>query len=520
MSFGTPDRTLLNTQSQSFQAFAALLLGLAVGTVFVAAMMKNPLIALVFVAALPGALVMVLKPDWGVCLFLLLILVLEEFPSGIGHSIERSQRTRFYSQSLGIPGLYSTDVLLFGTLGILLAYRAIQGKRLIYVDAIGIGLAAMMGFLALGAVLSMLSGNPFEAAQYFEDSGTGYQVNERGATLIAFFQYKIFLYLLLAYILGTLFLDSPRKIQMVLVVVLVSGIINVFVGIGRLALQPEIVKQMIPLFYHQPTSWIFALTGFYTVLAWSYGLLNHRQAVLMMILSAVLLFWILLSFRRTMWGAVALVSPLVLIYAHPRQRLRILVIGCIGLVFAAAAAFALPGLRAITGAVGGRLEETSAADTSTLYRLALFIYFARHIEELPLFGYGVTPLWNKTVSLGFFRINLENIHSLYFWWLLRMGIVGFGVAMAAITAFVAMILRFARVTRNHQYKAVAVCILIALLMLLFGGLFNPVYGEARYMILMGFMLAMITRMAQFEGINLTNLRDTAGRNASPRETRA
>jgi hypothetical protein len=35
-------------------------------------------------------------------------------------------------------------------------------------------------------------------------------------------------------------------------------------------------------------------------------------------------------------------------------------------------------------------------------------------------------------------------------------------------------------------------------MLLFSGVFNPVYGEVRYMTLLGFGFAMVSRMIQFE----------------------
>lgn len=464
-------------------------------------------LSIAYIFILPISLLVLFRPSYGSLIFIFLILILEEFPGGLGgDSVQRSIRMPFYSTSIIIPGVYSTDILLFGLITIFLMHYLIRPEQYkVKIDGVCLALFLMMACVVLSVTISFLSSDPFSEGIIRLTSGTAYKISEKGAQLVVFFHIKIYMYLMFSYILGLLFITTNKKIEDILKVALIAAIIFIFIGVIRVAVAPGIVKSMIPVFYHSPTSWFFGIFIFFTVLAWAYDInINVRKSTLI-IISAILMIFVLISFRRTMWGAI-LISACTMLFFIPREKYyKVFFIILSLLALLGMFLFLTPVGSTLVSAVSSRLDQTTVAETSTLYRLALFVYFfSENVFEIPFFGYGVTPLWNKMVSLGYFRINLENIHSLYFWVLLRTGFFGFFIFIISSVYIAAQMIRYAINTTNQNYKVITVSIFLAFLMLSFSGIFNPVYGEARYMILMGLMLAMFSRMRQIEYMGRKN----------------
>lgn len=448
------------------------------------------------------AAIVFLRPSVGVVLFLLCIIVIEEFPSGYGDTLERSLRTPFYSKSLGIPGLYAPDVLMAGLIGLLLMKVLLRRRKgRVTLDGIFVALMLLAAAAVFSVCLSLLSGKSLDVV--YKHTGTLYLVNERGAKFVGFFQLKNYSYLFLSYLFGLLFIESPDRIRIVKNTFLAAVVIDVFIGIYRLSLFPSMVVKMIPLFYHSPTSWIFILMVFYVIAAWANGLLSGKQVLWLGILSVILMFFILVSFRRAIWGGITIATMLFLFLIPGRAALRIsmLAILCVSTVLLFV--LASPVGQLLINTVYGRVTSTTLMDTSTLYRYTVFLYFYQNISDIPFFGYGAQPLWDKTVSLGLFVTNLENIHSLYYWLLVRTGLAGFFVAIAGFGVIWRKIRVFIKKTGNAEYRVLSICVLMALLILLFSGIFNPVYGEVRYMTIMGLGLSLVSRMIQFDRGDMT-----------------
>ena len=74
--------------------------------------------------------------------------------------------------------------------------------------------------------------------------------------------------------------------------------------------------------------------------------------------------------------------------------------------------------------------------------------------------------------------------------------IGFVVAMAGYAFILLRLLAIFFAARDGQFKAIAICLFTAVLITLFSGIFNPVYGEARYMLPLGLALGMATRLGQ------------------------
>ena len=88
-------------------------------------------------------------------------------------------------------------------------------------------------------------------------------------------------------------------------------------------------------------------------------------------------------------------------------------------------------------------------------------------------------------------------HSLYFWLLLRTGSIGFVVAMLGFAFYLLRALAIYARSDDGQIKSLALCIFALILIFLFSGMFNPVYGEARYMAPLGVALGVMTALGRF-----------------------
>ncbi len=448
------------------------------------------------IAASLGLLALVplcLRPDWMFAGFVLSIFWIEEFPGAMGETLERSIRSPFYSKSLGVPGLNAPDLMMLVLISVLMLRAfSIRRMKILWFDGIGAALVLLATAPIAALTANFITGNPFAHVDISETTGVAFDMSDFALRYIAVFQVKIFGYVFMAYVLGLLALQAEGAIERFIRLMAFAAVGMCVIGFVRLAQHPHIVLQVIPLFYHSPTSWLFALVIFYSICAWAFGLLSAAETRGVTVLCAVLTVFILISFRRTMWGGIALSAVILAFYLPSRPRRRIMILlglfgtlgGCILLATPLQSIVLAPALT--------RLGQTSVDDTSTLYRLVLFLWFADNFRDIPVFGFGFAPLWNKIAGLGYFRVNLENIHSLYFWWWLRFGYYGLLAAFAALLLILREIFRIVAWKEESQIRAIGICALLALTILLFSGIFNPVYGEARYMIFAGLMLATIS----------------------------
>ncbi|CAM8630621.1 O-antigen ligase-related [Comamonadaceae bacterium] len=459
------------------------------------------------IVAVAGVMLLFLRPRWVFFLFLLTILVLEEFPSVQGETLERSTRTAFYAKSLGIGGLYAPDVWMLALLGMFVFIKLATHQRFaLYMDRIGWALLLIAFTATLSIVLSFVDGNPFEGGVIQETTGVGFAINEQALQFIALFHFKLFFLLFLSYVLTLLIIDTPQRLNGLLPVFLAAACVCCLVGLARLAANPALVVQGLPLFYDSPSSWFFGLFAMYTVAAWAYGLHGRRTRALLTVVSFVLMFFVLVSFRRTMWAAILFAGIPLMIWLPTRAKGRLLLIGGVTMGVLLVVALLTPLRDILLAPVLGRVEQTNVADASTLYRLAVAVYMADAFTDIPWFGYGAKPLWNEIAALGFFRTNVENVHSLYWWWLLRTGLVGLLVGALAVGMIFRSTWRAAHVTYSAQWRVLGMMVLLALLMFMFSGLFNPVYAQVRYVVLVGVALAITSRILEFSASGASGAR--------------
>jgi hypothetical protein len=349
--------------------------------------------------------------------------------------------------------------------------------------------------LAVFVAIASSVGNvdPLRAVVIQETTGTPYEINARGLQLIGVFQFKMVLTMPLAYLLGRLWLVEPGARRM-LVTCLGLGVMgNLIAGVFRLAGDPGMPAAGVPLFYDSPSTWIFALFIVYAVAGWAWRLHGTRWTVIHALTAIVLLGFIAVSFRRAMWGASLIAGVLLLVLLPRRRRAQLLLMAVVPLACLGWAVMAAP-LQDIVAAVVRRLSLSSETDLSTVYRIAIAHYMAEHAQAIPFFGYGLQPLWNEAVVLGTFRTNIENVHSLYYWWFLRTGWFGLVIGMVGASTVLLETLRAHARARLPEDKVMALVLLAAFVMVAISGIFNPIYGESRYLIMVGLGLALLSRV--------------------------
>jgi O-antigen ligase len=364
------------------------------------------------------------------------------------------------------------------------------------IDMVGMALILIAASMLISILLGLLGDEPF-GPEVLDLSLLGaIKVPEAAARYIAVLQIKLFVLLFGAYVLGMTFFRTERDIRDMVLAVTLAMVATIGLGGWRLYSDPSMVQKLIAVIYDTGTVTLMALSVFYVISKWSCNLYTAQQTVLRAIYSVALMLLIVLSFRRTLWGAIAL-ATLVLPFILPREgRPRLLALIALSVLLVGVALASIPGGQALVASALARAEETNLDDPSTLYRFALLVWVVDRFGELPLFGWGIKPLWNETVHIRFFTSNMENVHSLYFWILTRFGVMGllsFGTAL--ILVLVKMV-HVARQVTRPEHKILLAVIFLSIVLYLFGGIFNPVYANVRLVVPMGLALAVVTRLPE------------------------
>ena len=453
-----------------------------------------------FMAAAPILVCIILRPRWGVVLLVFLLCFIEEFQGGISTDmVARSARTAFYAKTLGVPTLYMPDVLIGGLL-VLYALRELLWRNglNLKLDRIGVAFLLVSGTVFLSLIFSFTLPDPFGPARLDLSLLGSIDLPDKVARLIAILQIKIFLTLIPAYLLGLTYFRTERDIDHMLTAFVAAMAGTILLASFRLVRDPSLVTSMVAVIYDTASVWLMAMMVFYSVGMWSLGHYRSTRITLQGIFCLLLMLFILLSFRRTLWGAIALATlffPFVLPRKGYARLLLLLVLG--GIVATAVLAGTSPG-RSILASIIGRLSETNFNEASTLYRFALLVWVVERASDLPIFGYGLMPLWNEQIRLRFFVTHMENVHSLYFWILLRFGPFGL-----AISSFSLGLVLFRMKAVYHQLnldrnKMLVTVVFLGIIMVLFSGVFNPIYGRVRFLVPLGFALALVTRLPDIE----------------------
>jgi|GEM_PF-2734267 len=478
----------------------ALLISLVGAAIVVGGVYFSWAIPVAAMIAIPVITIIMIRPRWGVVLTVFLLCFIEEFQGGISTDmVARSARTGFYAKTLGIPTLYAPDVLIGGLL-LLYALRELlwrEGLRL-KLDKIGIALLLLMASVLLSLAFSFTLPDPFGPPLLDLSLVGSIELPDKVARLIAVLQIKIFVIIIPAYLLGLVYFRTERDINHMLIAFVCAMAGTVLLASFRLVGDPSLVTSMVAVIYDTASVWLMAMMVFYTVGMWSLGHYRGPRITLQGAFCLLLMLFILLSFRRTLWGAIAL-ATLFFPFVLPRRAYpRLLLLVVIGVIVAAVVLAGTSPGRSILASIVGRLGETNFNEASTLYRFALLVWVIERGADLPFFGYGLMPLWNEQIRLRFFVTHMENVHSLYFWILLRLGVFGLFVCSVSLGLIFSRMKNVYQQLSEERYKLLVGVLFLGIIMVLFSGIFNPVYGRVRFLVPLGFALALVTRLPDIE----------------------
>jgi O-Antigen ligase len=478
-------------------AAIALGAGGALAIVAASARMGSPKSSLLILAilAIPVLAAVTLRPRFGMLLLIFAMCFIEEFPGGIGdtgigaNESERSERTAFYAATLGIPALYIPDAMIGGLL-LLYLFKAMlwRDSAKFRLDKIGVALSLLGAMAVLSVVVSLWGAQPF-GPPVLDLSTLSVKFPEKNVTdvarYLAVLQYKLYFLLFPSYLLGLFFFREERDVKDMIRVLAIAMVGTILLGSYRLVLDPSAVKNLVPIIFDTASVTLMAMTIFYS---------RPDRTVIQAVFCALLMLFIMLSFRRTLWGAIAVAALFLPLALPSRSYGRLLLLVCVAVCVALAVLAVAPGGQDVLRSVLARAGETNLDNPSTLYRYALGIFLVERIWDFPLFGYGLTPLWDQTVYFQNWTISMENVHSLYGWILLRMGIVGFLVSCLATVLILLNIREVFRRLDDERDRILVGVIFLSIVIFLFNGIFNPVYATVRLLVPMGFALALVTRL--------------------------
>ena len=484
---------------------SCLALGTAGAALMVGVSSFNLLAAGAIILAIPVLAVVVVRPRLGMLLLIFMISFVEEFRGGIGDTNTggdealRSERTPFYSITLGLPSLYIPDVLIGGLLFLymvkLVLWRESPPFRL---DKIGVALLLIVGSLAISVIVSLVRPDPFGPPVLDLSTLGSIKLPEKNVADVARYfpilHFKLFALLFPSYLLGLFFFREEKDVRQMLAVIGLAMVCTIGLATYRLASDPAILRNLVPVVFDTGSVALMLMAVFYSVLMWASGKYSVSRSLLQGIFCALLLLFILLSFRRTLWGAAALGGIMLPFILRPGARGKFLMLGSIGTCGVLVLLGTTPPGQALLQSLVARVGETNLNQASTLYRFALLVWLVDRFDDLPLFGYGVAPLWGEIVRIRFFAASMENVHSLFLWILLRTGAAGFAIWSFAFYLILARVLEVFRMVDDDRDRIILGVIFLSIVMLLFNGIFNPVYANVRHIVPLGISLALVTRL--------------------------
>lgn len=482
----------------------ALAIGTAGAALVVATSSFNLLAALVAITAIPVVAIVVVRPRIGMLLLIFLICFMEEFRGGVGDTkvggdeALRSERLPFYAITLGLPALYIPDLLIGGLLGLYLVKLVLWREPSPFkLDRIGVALLMIATSMFLSIIVSLARPDPFGPAILDLSTLGSIKLPEKNVSDVARYfpilHFKLFALLFPSYILGMFFFREERDVRQTLVAIGIAMAGTIGLASYRLANDPSMIRNLVPVVFDTGSVTFMLMTIFYCTAMWACGKYQRGRTVVQTLFCVGLLLFILLSFRRTLWGAAAMAGLMLPFLVPSSARRRLLMLGCIGACVVLIVLGATPPGQVLLQSLVSRAGETNLNQSSTLYRFALLVWLVDRFDDLPLLGYGVAPLWNEIVRIRFFFTSMENVHSLFLWVLLRTGVVGL---MAWSVALYLILTRMRAVYRDlseDRDRILLVVIFLSIVMLLFNGIFNPVYANVRHIVPLGVSLALISR---------------------------
>jgi hypothetical protein len=476
---------------QSVGLAAGCAVGLAVPMLLASSLgLRGVAIAVVLVLALAALIV---REDVLVLGFYLSIILVEEFlPELVVDQRWDRSLTVLYGESIGLPAVYLVDVVMGVLIAWLVLKLLIQRRTIpILSDPLTIPLLATATTLGLSCLLSLA---------IFPDTSTpeGFRYDEMEVGLeasiapwIPYLQVKTWLYVYMAYTLTRIYLSDTQRIRKFLMVVLIGAVSIVAIGAYRFVFYRVLLGLDGSLFYDDATLFVVILASCFLMLSWGRRLFSPRtvalQGVLVAALGAVLLF----SYRRASWIGAAVCLMVTIALMPPVMRKRVGAVAVIG--------FCILGLYvAFAGATWVQLPSAfTAVDlrASNVYRTAI-LYNMLQLEEFSLFGYGLRPLWDMPLRMGSFTLNFENVHSLYYWFILRSGIVGLLAMLALFGVALREAWRLRQTARTAWCKVTAETAGLGLILFLLLGWFHPLYGMSRCVVMLGIVLGLLTALRQ------------------------
>lgn len=459
---------------------------LGVVAAFAADTPAGPKAYAVFAGTALGVWAVVTRRDGVVLVFFLLVMVVEEFlPSLVVEDRTDRRMTILYGLSfLGIPGVYPVDVLLLGLLSLRLLVAGIERQHLPFLrDSLFLPLALTAGWIAIAAGISMfvVPDTTRPEAYNFDEVEIGLDKNI--AMLVPYMQFKSWTYVYASYMLARLQLKNVAAIRGLFWMVVLAAVGSICVAGYRFGYYGLMKGQRGSLVYDDASLFVLILITCFFPLAWSRRLFATKQMFWQALLMGGCAAVIAMSFRRATWIGLALCLMIVFLLLPRRFKARTLllsvVLGAGFLVFSVVSG----GDEGFSMAVG---VDQLDRQRSAIYRLALIHNILRG-DNFTLLGYGVKPLWNLPLVMGSFHFNYESVHNLYYWFILRTGVIGVIALLYLLYRAVKACWTLRREARTPWCATVAETLLIGFVLFMFLGWFHPIYGMARFVILLGLM---------------------------------
>ncbi|MGE0143868.1 MAG: O-antigen ligase family protein [Planctomycetota bacterium] len=414
-------------------------------------------------------------------LFFLLVMFVEEFlPGLVVEDRTDRQLTVLYGLSfLRIPGVYPVDVLLGGLLALAI-YRDSLVRRALPLlgDTLFLPLALTAGWIAIAAGISMFVFPDTTTPEAYNIDEVDIGLTKRIALLVPYMQFKNWMYVYLAYALARIHLRDVFALRHLLRATAVASIATLTIAGYRFLFYRVMKGARGSLIYDDASLFVLTLTTGFILLAWGRNMYSRRTMFWQGLIVAGCAGVIALSSRRGTTLSFALCIMMVFLLLPNRFKARALLLAVLG-----AALFLLFGGGSSGVSTGVALDELNR-DRSAVYRLALIHNILRG-DNFTLLGYGVKPLWNLPLVMGSFHFNYENVHNLFYWFILRTGIIGLILLLYFFYRSLRACWRLRTQACTPWCATLAETLFIGFVLFMFLGWFHPLYGMARFAILLG-----------------------------------